>query len=99
MRGYLAQWLPEHPLGIGRRYVYVHRVVLYDKIGPGAHPCHWCDKSVFWDRQWPRDEDALVVDHVDRDVANNDPSNLVPSCGPCNAMRDRERDQESGRFV
>jgi hypothetical protein len=32
---------------------------------------------------------SIVVDHLDDDVANNDPENLVPSCTNCNAARGR----------
>ena len=31
----------DHPLRLGVRGVYVHRVVLFDKIGAGDHRCHW----------------------------------------------------------
>ena len=67
---------------------YVHRQVLFDKIGLGPHPCHYCGRPLNWqirkrDQPWP--EDFLTVDHLDHDKTNNDPSNLVPCCHRCNA--------------
>lgn len=78
---------PEHPLAMRNGRVFEHRAVLYDKIGPGGFPCHWCGKLVYWGRSYPKDDDALVVDHLDHDRHNNDPSNLVPSCNTCNGNR------------
>lgn len=71
----------EHPLAI-RGAVAEHRKVLYDKIGPGPHPCHWCRKMLYWGGH-----DGICVDHLDDDKSNNDPENLVPSCSPCNSLR------------
>lgn len=71
----------DHPLA-HRGNVAEHRKVLYDKIGPGPHPCHWkCGKILQWDR-W-----HLVSDHLDGDTFNNNPDNLVPSCQGCNMRR------------
>lgn len=80
--GYLRATRPGHPVAGGRGLVFVHRVVLYDKIGPGAHPCHWCGVAVTWGID-------LYTDHLDFNTINNDPANLVPSCNPCNAGRQR----------
>ena len=68
-------------------WVYEHRVVLFDAIGPGWHACHHCGMSVSWELTYPENPDALVVDHLDEDRANNERSNLVPSCAPCNFAR------------
>ncbi len=68
----------------------LHRVVLYAKIGPGPHPCHWCAKPVDWMRMRglpAKAPDRLVTDHLDENIRNNDPDNLVPSCSGCNANR------------
>jgi hypothetical protein len=71
--------------------VLVHRLVLYNKIGPGPHPCHWCGKPVDWVvgkfQTKGAFKDALIADHLDDDGKNNDPSNLVPSCHGCNIHR------------
>jgi len=77
---------PGHPLANGVGYVQEHRAVLYAKIGPGTHPCHWCGIPVTWQRGVPR-RGRLLVDHVDGSLRNNDPANLVPSCSGCNANR------------
>lgn len=72
--------IPGHPLAHADGRVRIHRAVLYDAIGPGAHPCHWCGDLLTW-------KENLVVDHIDADTWNNDPSNLVPSCSSCNSRR------------
>lgn len=82
--GYRTVTVHGHPLADRWGHVLEHRKVLYDKIGPGAHPCHWCGASVTWDSGY-----SLTTDHVDFDRSNNDPANLVPSCNPCNAARTR----------
>lgn len=77
---------PGHPLAGRRNGAALHRVVLYDVIGPGSHPCHWCGSEVSWDapRYSPQE---LQADHIDQDRSNNDAANLVPTCGPCNTSR------------
>lgn len=74
-----------HPLADGRGIVYVHRMVLHDKIGSGWHPCHWCGAVVAWRKGIAAD--ALIADHLDFDPSNNDPANLVASCNLCNSQR------------
>ncbi len=74
----------EHPLAVGTGSLLEHRAVLYDKIGPGSHLCHWgCGKVLTWGVD-------LFVDHLDSDRLNNDPDNLVPSCNPCNMHRGKK---------
>jgi len=86
--GYVRVYRPDHPLSTPTRgWVYEHRVVLYDTIGPGAHPCFWCGDTVSWSRTYPTHHDALCVDHLDGDRANNHPANLKPSCHGCNSGR------------
>src|SRR5690606_17672413 len=63
-----------------------HRISLYDAIGPGPHPCHWCDRPLEWLRGRTA-EGCLVVDHLDNDGRNNALENLVPSCHSCNLKR------------
>lgn len=72
----------DHPLARSGGLLGEHRKVLYDAIGAGPHPCHWCGKSLEWGGLG-----GIVADHVDNDKLNNDPSNLVPSCNPCNTGR------------
>ena len=71
-----------HPLARSGGLLGEHRKVLYDKIGPGEHPCYWCGRTLSWGGL-----DGIVVDHIDEDRLNNDPNNLVPSCNPCNIGR------------
>ena len=81
---------PEHPLaGIDGR-VAEHRVILYEKIGPGWHPCHWCGQKVRWLKTGGKtSHTALAVDHINQNSLDNHTGNLVPSCHACNANRGR----------
>lgn len=85
--GYLRLTMRDHPISSDAGLVLAHRLVLFEKIGPGEHPCNWCGTNVSWDKRHPLDADGLTADHLDFDRLNNDPSNLVPSCGSCNAGR------------
>ena len=64
-------------------------MVLWEKIGPGSHPCHWCGHLLVW--MHGLSAESLQVDHLDEDRANNDPTNLVPSCHTCNKLRSRPK--------
>lgn len=86
-KSYVNLYDPTHPLAVGVGVVGEHRAVLYSLIGPGVHPCHWCKKSVVWGKRCAGG--TLMVDHLDGNQKNNDPSNLVPSCHGCNVMRGR----------
>ena len=81
---YMTVKAPEHQLSWSDGVVSVHRKVLFDRIGPGVHACHWCGQSVEWGGTGPT---QLVVDHVDRDTHNNAVENLVPACTRCNTQR------------
>jgi hypothetical protein len=84
-RQYRTTQRPDHPLAPPCGRVYVHRIVLYDKLGPGPHPCHWCGTDVDWlDKSNPR---ALYPDHLNHDGSDNRPENLVAACQPCNTTR------------
>lgn len=85
--GYRVLSDPDHPLATRIGRVFEHRKVLYAKIGPGEHPCHWCSKPVSWDRKENAGEFTLITDHLDEDTLNNAPENLVPSCWKCNVGR------------
>lgn len=91
--GYREIFDPSHPLAQAGGGVMEHRLVLYEKIGPGEHVCHSCGKKVSWEHDWggSRRDGALVVDHLDFDKLNNNPDNLVPSCFACNARRHQQR--------
>ena len=90
VQGYKIVTVPGHPLA-NARGVFEHRVVLFDAIGPGEHPCHWCGTLVSWDITTPADPRSLLADHVDFDRLNNDRANLVPACWSCNIARTRAR--------
>lgn len=79
-----------HPLARAGGLVGVHRVVLYEKIGPGSHPCHWCKRLVHWKSRTPgTGEMTLIADHVNGNREDNGEGNLVPSCNKCNVLRTR----------
>lgn len=78
--GYALVYAAGHPMSHPNGQALEHRVVLYDAIGPGTHPCHWCGVGVTW-------RVDLTVDHVDAVKENNDLSNLVPACTRCNTQR------------
>lgn len=86
VKRYRKVFLPGHPLASRSGQVLEHRLVLFGKIGPGAHACHWCGRQVEW-RTGSEAIRALVVDHVDHDKSNNAEANLVPSCNGCNGRR------------
>lgn len=75
-----------HPVAQKNGWAYEHRVVLFDAIGDGPHPCHWCGKMLRWDARHRRDADYLIVDHLDNDPANNERANLAPACNRCNTV-------------
>ena len=85
--GYRMLNMRDHPLARAQGKVPEHRVVLFAKIGPGEHPCHWCGKSLGWEA--PRQSLKIMADHVDHDRLNNAPHNLVPACLDCNTKRRR----------
>lgn len=85
MTPYRTEKRPDHPMAMADGKVYVHRRTLYDKIGPGPHPCHWCHKEVEWAARGGR----IVADHLNGDRWDNCPENLVPSCDYCNHARSR----------
>jgi hypothetical protein len=80
---------PTHPLLTSRNAassIYVHRFILYEKLGPGTHPCHWCGKLLTWGG---RGSTSIQTDHVDGVKAHNVPANLVAACKRCNNLRRR----------
>lgn len=87
---YVAEYDPKHPLASKQGKVYVHRKVLYEMIGDGPHACHWCGVTVNWSLVIGL-PDCLQVDHLDEDKGNNNPDNLVPSCGQCNTTRSTQK--------
>lgn len=75
--------LGEHPIA-QRGWAWLHVYILFEKIGYGPHPCHWgCGRLL----AWRRGGSGIQVDHLDNDIWNNSPDNLVPSCIKCNTRR------------
>lgn len=88
--GYRQRFRPDHVLATRSGMLFEHREVLYAKIGPGAHPCHWCGRLVRWDIPVNRGGLALVTDHLNDSRLDNRPENLEPSCIRCNTKRGRD---------
>lgn len=77
-----------HPIAPPGGVVAAARLVLYEKIGPGPHACHWCGTEVEWKRGVV--PGALIADHLNWDRNDDSPDNLVPACNPCNVNRQRK---------
>jgi hypothetical protein len=82
--------VPSHPIAPPSGVVAFSRLVLYEKIGAGTHPCHWCGAPVTWMPGAGLAKGALLADHLDWDRNNDAPENLVPSCNHCNVTRRRD---------
>ena len=89
----------DHPLSEGRNAIREHRLVLWDRVGPGAHPCHYCGTLVEWRVGVHAWHGALVAEHLDRNTANNDPSNIVVACQPCNIRNQARTVTDDEDFV
>lgn len=92
--GYWVIYAPEHPTASTNGQTFVHRMNLYDSIGPGTHRCHRCGRKVTWFAERPA---RLDVDHADGDRSNNDPRNLRPSCHKCNDGQAKRRKPSCAR--
>jgi hypothetical protein len=85
---------PSHPIAPPSGVLAVARIVLYEKLGPGEHPCHWCGKTLRWIAGGgPGTPGSLLADHLDWNRHNDDPANLVAACQPCNGHRTSRRDR------
>jgi hypothetical protein len=80
---------PDHPLANSQGKVLLYRHVLYERLGPGAHPCHWCGTEVTWVQRRGHGSFTgdLIVDHLNGDMLDNRPENLVAACNECNILR------------
>src|SRR5687767_8774755 len=90
---------PTHSLAGKTGRVSEARARLFDKIGWGPHPCHWCSKPINWlIGVRGNHANAIIADHVDGNALNDDIENLVPSCGTCNHKRVRKV-QDHEQFI
>jgi hypothetical protein len=62
-------------------------LVLFERIGPGEHPCEWCGLMLRWTKTQKESPRALLADHLDGDPTNDSSGNIVPSCNTCNCKR------------
>jgi len=93
--------LPNHPLASSNGIVAEHRVILYDKIGDGAHPCYFCGSPIHWAKgsRISKRKDTIYVDHLNKDTHDNCPGNLVPSCLSCNQKRRHDAIQKGEKII
>jgi hypothetical protein len=84
---YRMRTVKGHPIAPNSGVVAVARLNLYEKIGPGPHPCNWCGTPIDWKPNDPYAPDALIADHLDWHTDDDSPDNLTPSCNPCNSHR------------
>lgn len=86
-RAYVGR--PDHPLAqfATGGHMPAYRVVLYDKIGAGPHPCHWCGTILEWKKGFG--DGAITADHLNGNFKDDSPDNLVPACAKCNTVRSR----------
>jgi hypothetical protein len=71
------------PTTANRVRVYAHRLILWQTLGPGQHPCHWCGRPLDWEPGFG----GITTDHLNDDPRDNRPENLVVSCHGCNSGR------------
>lgn len=69
-----------HPLASKDGAIRKSRFVLYEKLKGKSGKCHWCDIELSWK--------TLCADHLDSNIMNDVPENLVGSCRGCNANRE-----------
>lgn len=81
-KGYQLLFIPNHPLSQRSGYIYEHRYVMYCMWGDELPDCEICGKPCNWEPY------TTHIDHIDKDVTNNDQKNLRPLCNPCNSRRD-----------
>ena len=77
--GYVRVLKHEHPLADSHGYVFEHRYVVFEQLGPGPQCCHWCTAPLVWA--------SLHIDHLNGVKGDNRFVNLVVSCAACNAAR------------
>lgn len=77
-----------HPIASITGRIPLARKMLYDRIGPGPHNCHWCNKEIDWHtRINGTTKSGIVADHVDGNCFNDVHENIVPACQQCNGTR------------
>lgn len=77
--GYVKVLNRAHPLADAAGTIYEHRQVAFAQHEGQCPDCFWCARALHWHE--------AVVDHLDEQKDNNEPSNLVVSCNPCNRAR------------
>lgn len=88
--GYQKLYEPLHELSNKDGYVYEHRMVYFDS-GKQVDNCEICGTNIDWK--------TLHIDHIDKDVTNNNINNLRPTCRNCNTFRDLNTDLLSSKKI
>ena len=77
--GYIKLLKPEHPLAESGGLVAEHRYVMFNLLGAAIQKCGWCGCCIDWS--------DVVVDHLNEQKDDNEPSNLMLACNDCNRAR------------
>lgn len=85
--GYLKGYKKGHPMASDSGTILQHRLVLWEAIGHGPHPCGWCAQPIELRPNMQHDPTQATVDHLDNDRTNNVVDNLAPCCRSCNIRR------------
>jgi predicted nucleic acid-binding Zn ribbon protein len=75
-----------HPLATKHGRVRQSRLVMWANLEGEGTQCELCHRDIYWTSPI-NDGSYLVVDHIDNDVQNDDPSNLRALCRNCNGVR------------
>lgn len=84
----------DHPIAPPSGVISCARVTLYEKLGPGEHPCNWCGVALTWHPESRYSPNALLADHLNHDPTDDEAGNLVASCNACNGHRRRRGDSK-----
>jgi hypothetical protein len=78
-----------HPISNRSGSIPFHRFILFEKMGRPSHSaCQWCGYVLPWKTTLAQAQSLVVnADHLNGIKSDNNPDNLVPSCGWCNVHR------------
>ncbi len=86
IKAYWRVKIPNHPMADKKGWVIEHRMLMYDRFGPGPHPCWCCCEELKWEpfARGASTKGKIVINHLNEDGHDNRMKNLVFSCVECN---------------